>query len=356
MTAPARARPSWVALAALPAVNLTVALALSAVVVLLVGENPLRALRVRASGAFGDAESIGYTLYYATNFVFTGLAVAVAFHASLFNIGAEGQAYIGGLGVALLCLGAGAWPQLLVIPAAVVVAAAAGAAWAFLPGWLQARRGSHVVITTIMFNFIASALMTYLLVNVLIKPGQQSPETREFAPNTWLPQLQDAAEWLGGRLGHSPLNLSSLLALLAGVLVWFYLWHTRWGYELRALGHNETAAVYGGIPPARTVIVVSPGFDVAGEAESGEDAVAQAESLRPDLVLMDINLPGINGIEATRQITTANPGTVVILMSTYRAEDLPADAMDSGAAAYVHKEDFGPAIVRQIWDEHHTTS
>ena len=256
MTAPARARPSWVALAALPAVNLTVALALSAVVVLLGGENPLRALRVLASGAFGDAESIGYTLYYATNFVFTGLAVAVAFHASLFNIGAEGQAYIGGLGVALLCLGAGAWPQLLVIPAAVVVAAAAGAAWAFLPGWLQARRGSHVVITTIMFNFIASALMTYLLVNVLIKPGQQSPETREFAPNTWLPQLQDAAGWLGGRLGHSPLNLSSLLALLAGVLVWFYLWHTRWGYELRALGHNETAAVYGGIPPARTVIAV----------------------------------------------------------------------------------------------------
>jgi DNA-binding NarL/FixJ family response regulator len=107
---------------------------------------------------------------------------------------------------------------------------------------------------------------------------------------------------------------------------------------------------------ARTVIIVSPGFDVAGEAESGEDAVAQAEELQPDLVLMDINLPGINGIEATRQITEARPGTVVILMSTYRAEDLPADAMESGAAAYVHKEDFGPAVVRQIWDDHHTTS
>jgi DNA-binding NarL/FixJ family response regulator len=105
---------------------------------------------------------------------------------------------------------------------------------------------------------------------------------------------------------------------------------------------------------ARTVIVVSPGFDVAGEAESGEDAVAQAASLRPDLVLMDINLPGINGIEATRQITRAKPGTVVILMSTYKADDLPSDAMDSGASAYVHKEDFGPAIVRQIWDEHHS--
>jgi simple sugar transport system permease protein len=253
---PDRRAPAWVGLALLPAVNLVLALTLSAVVVVLVGENPLRALRILAAGAFGSGEAIGYTLYYATNFVFTGLAVAVAFHAGLFNIGAEGQAYLGGLGVALLCLAAGSWPRALVVPAAVVVAAVGGAAWAFLPGWLQARRGSHVVITTIMFNFIASSLMTYLLVNVLIKPGQQSPETREFAANTWLPSLQDAARSIGVETGHSPLNLSLLLALLAGGLVWFYLWHTRWGYELRALGHNEAAAVYGGIPPARTVIVV----------------------------------------------------------------------------------------------------
>jgi simple sugar transport system permease protein len=142
-----------------------------------------------------------------------------------------------------------------VIPAAVVAAAAGGAAWAFVPGWLQAKRGSHVVITTIMFNFIASSIMTYLLVNVMIKPGQQSPETREFDPNTWLPQVHDVLRWLGWEIGRSPLNCSFLLALVTCVVVWFYLWHTRWGYELRALGHNETAAVYGGIPPARTVIV-----------------------------------------------------------------------------------------------------
>jgi simple sugar transport system permease protein len=245
----------WVALALLPAANLALALLLSAVVVLLVGENPLRAMRLLAAGAFGDAESVGYTLYYATNFVFTGLAVAVAFHGGLFNIGAEGQAYLAGLGVALLCLGAGGWPTALVVPAAVGVAAAGGAAWAFVPGWLQARRGSHVVITTIMFNFIASALMTYLLVNVLMKPGQQSPETREFAPTTWLPQLYDLARSLGWDLGRSPLNLSALFALAVGGLVWLYVWHTRWGYELRALGHNEAAAVYAGIVPARTVIV-----------------------------------------------------------------------------------------------------
>jgi general nucleoside transport system permease protein len=248
-------RADWVSLALLPAINLTLALALSALVVLLAGENPARALGLLASGAFGNAEAVGYTLYYATNFVFTGLAVAVAFHAGLFNIGAEGQAYIGGLAVALLCLGAGGWPPVLVIPAAIVAAAAGGAAWAFGPGWLQARRGSHVVITTIMFNFIASALMTYLLVNVMMKPGQQSPETREFASNAWLPQLHEAARWFGWEIARSPVNLSAFFALAAGALVWVYLWHTRWGYELRVLGHNETAAVYGGISPARTVIV-----------------------------------------------------------------------------------------------------
>jgi general nucleoside transport system permease protein len=245
----------WVAPAVLPVLNLGLALLLSAVVVVAVGENPWRALWLLASGAFGSAEAIGYTLYYATSFVFTGLAVAVAFHAGLFNIGAEGQAYLGGLAVALLCLGAGGWPTTLVVAAAVAAAAAAGAAWAFVPAWLQARRGSHVVITTIMFNFIASALMTHLLVNVLIKPGQQSPETREFAPSTWLPHLHDVARALGWEIGRSPVNLSLPLALGAGALVWLYLWRTRWGYELRALGHNRTAALYGRIRPGRTIIV-----------------------------------------------------------------------------------------------------
>jgi ABC-type uncharacterized transport system permease subunit len=250
-----RAVLGWVTPVVLPTVNLALALALAAIVIVLVGENPLRALRLLATGAFGNAEAIGYTLYYATTFVFTGLAVAVAFHGGLFNIGAEGQAYIAGLGVALLCLGAGGWPTVLVVPAAVLVAAAFGAGWAFVPAWLQARRGSHVVITTIMFNFIASAVMTHLLVNVLIKPGQQSPETREFDPNTWLPQIHEVFHALGLEIGRSPFNVSSLLALAACALVWLYLWHTRWGYELRALGHNETAAVYGGIAPARIVIV-----------------------------------------------------------------------------------------------------
>jgi len=246
--------PRWVDLALLPAVNLVAAFLVAGLVILVLGENPLAALGSLLYGSLGYSEAIGFTLYYATNFVFTGLAVAVAFHAGLFNIGGEGQAYLGGLGAGLVCLGLGGWPAPVVLPLGVVVATAFGAAWAFLPGYLQARRGSHIVITTIMFNFIAAALMTYLLVNVFIKPGQQSPESREFEPSTWMPFVHEVANGLGFGLAKSPLNLSIAIALLASVALWVFLWRTRWGYALRVVGHNETAAIYGGISPARVVI------------------------------------------------------------------------------------------------------
>lgn len=101
---------------------------------------------------------------------------------------------------------------------------------------------------------------------------------------------------------------------------------------------------------ARTVIGMTAGFEVAAEAESGESAVEAVAARPPDLVLMDINLPGINGIEATRRIRAEHPEVEVILLSTYSEADLPADARDVGALAYVHKEDFGPALVRELWD------
>jgi two-component system invasion response regulator UvrY len=106
-------------------------------------------------------------------------------------------------------------------------------------------------------------------------------------------------------------------------------------------------------PPFRmaagAVVRATPGFDVIGEAASGEGAVEQVDVRGPGLVLMDINMEGIGGIEATRRITAAHPDTKVVLMSTYDADDLPADASTCGAIAYVNKEDFGPDELLRVW-------
>lgn len=105
---------------------------------------------------------------------------------------------------------------------------------------------------------------------------------------------------------------------------------------------------------AKMVLAATPGFDVIGEAESGEEAVELFDTLAPGLVLMDINLPGINGIEATRRITDAHPDATVLLLSTYQAADLPSGADNCGAAGYVNKEEFGPAVVLDLWAKRST--
>ena len=246
--------PAWADYLLLPALNLAAALVISGLVVLAVGEDPILALRTLVDGVAGDPEGVGFTLYYATTFIFTGLAVAVPFHAGLFNIGGEGQAMLGGLGVTLVCLGLPGWPLFAVLPLALLAATGFGAAWVAIPAWLQARRGSHIVITTIMFNFIASTLMTWLLVEVLIAPGQSSPESRAFPQSAWLPLAHDMLARLGIATSPTPLNLAFLFAIIASILVWLLLWHTRWGYEIRVVGQSEGAARYGGIDVDRVVI------------------------------------------------------------------------------------------------------
>jgi DNA-binding NarL/FixJ family response regulator len=101
---------------------------------------------------------------------------------------------------------------------------------------------------------------------------------------------------------------------------------------------------------ARSVLRRSPGFQVIGEAETGEAAVELVADLHPDLVLMDINMPGISGIEATRQIVSADADVIVFLCSTYPLADLPGDAASSGAQAYVNKEDLSPAVLARLWE------
>ena len=247
--------PAWLEVVVIPILNIGVALFFSGLIMLAIGVDPIEATGIMINGALGYDYAIGYTLYYTTNFIFTGLAVAVAFHASLFNIGGEGQAYIGGLGVGLVFLALDSvLPAILLIPIGIAAAGLFGAAWAFIPAWLQAHRGSHIVITTIMFNFIAASLMVYLLVSVLIEPGQMSPETRRFDESASLPAMHEFLGWFGVTVTKTPLNLSLFVALACCVLVWLYLWRTRWGYELRTAGFSEPAALYAGIRPKRVII------------------------------------------------------------------------------------------------------
>jgi len=146
-------------------------------------------------------------------------------------------------------------PPLLVVTLAVPAAAAFGAVWGVIPGWLQARRGSHIVITTIMFNFIASSIMVWLLAGMLMAPGQMSPETRSFADGINLPLVYEVLQMVGFSVSRSPLNLSFVIALLACFGVWHLIWRTKLGYIIRATGHSERATIYAGHDPAKIIMI-----------------------------------------------------------------------------------------------------
>ena len=248
--------PAWADAVLVPLISLLLAAILSALVIIGIGEDPVAAVKLMVNGALGSSYGWGYTLYYATNFMFTGLAFAVASHAGLFNIGSEGQAMIGGLGVAIVCLMI-PWPHwALALPAAIIGAAVFGALWALIPAWLQAKRGSHIVITTIMFNFIAAAFLNYMLVNVMRPQGAMDPATARFPEGANLPTLHDLLAPFGIAFSKAaPANISLLVALVACVLVWLLIWHTRLGYEIRALGKSESASRYAGISPSRIIII-----------------------------------------------------------------------------------------------------
>ena len=247
--------PGWADVVLVPLISLLLAAIVSALVLLAIGQSPREAITVMVDGALGSPYGWGYTLYYTTSFIFTGLAVTVAFHAGLFNIGGEGQAQLGGLGVALVCL-ALPWPHWTVaLLAASLGAALFGAAWAAIPAYLQARRGSHIVITTIMFNYIASALIVFMLVDVLRPVGQMDPATARFPPGTALPTLNEIPGFDLIFVKTVPANVTLFVALAACALVWALLWRTRLGYEIRAFGKSEPAARYAGIRPFRIIML-----------------------------------------------------------------------------------------------------
>ncbi|MFH1502055.1 MAG: ABC transporter permease [Candidatus Eisenbacteria bacterium] len=239
-----------------PVVAVAAAFLVGGLVVMAIGESPLRVYAILFRGAFGGVDALGYVLFNACPLIFTGLAVAFAFRAGLFNIGGEGQLYLGAFACAWVGLKVGGLPPVLVIPLLVLVSAVGGALWAAVPGYLKARFGVHEVINTIMMNFIAVGLTSYLVINVFKEPGQMTPQTAEIAVSGHLPRLAGALQAVGVPLSDAnPLNASILIALAAVWAAWYILRRTTLGYEIRAVGLNAKAAEYAGINVRRTVVV-----------------------------------------------------------------------------------------------------
>ncbi|HUQ28004.1 MAG TPA: ABC transporter permease [Usitatibacter sp.] len=357
----APALPRWADIVVLPLVNLAMALLVAGVVVALIGQSPVQVLDLLAQGAFGTLRGFSYTLYYTTSFIFAGLAVAVAAHGGLFNIGAEGQGTLGGLGAGLAALWlAPQLPAVVMLPLMIFAAALFGAAWAAIPAWLQAYRGSHIVITTIMFNFIAYTLLVYLLVNVLKPEGSMSVESAAFAPSAHLPTIREALAPFGIDWPSSPLNLSFLLALAAAAGVYAYLWRTRAGYRLRTVGSSVGAAEYAGIKPAHQMLIA---MAISG-ALAGMIGVNEIAGVNRRLLLDFVAGAGFTGI-AVAMMGRNHPAGIVLASLLFGALfqggaevgfEMPTFSRDmvvtlqgfvilfSGAMAYV----LAPALARAL--------
>jgi len=282
------ALPRWVDVVLLPLLNVVLAFLVGGLIVLAVGQNPLDAVGIMLFGAFGYGSGFGYTLYYTTDFVFAGLAVSLAYHAGLFNIGPEGQAYVAGLGVILVGLAVNGLHWALAFPLMMIAGALFGAFWAFIPGYLQAKRGSHIVITTILFNFIAASLMSFMITRILKPAGVNSDESAPLDAITRVPQLRLFFEIFK----NSPVNITFFLALIALVAVYWLIWHTKFGFKMRALGNNPTAASYAGISNEKTIMIT---MAMAGVL-AAMVAVNNVGGVQGRLILNFVNGAGFVGI------------------------------------------------------------
>ncbi|MBX3279142.1 MAG: ABC transporter permease [Acidobacteria bacterium] len=247
-----------------PLLAVVAAFLIGAVVVLAIGDNPIEVYRILLTSAFSFHDALGnftfdnwgYTLFYATPLIFTGLAVALAFKCGLLNIGAEGQLYVGAFAAAWVGITFTWLPGIMLIPVAMIAAMAAGAGWGAIPGYLKAKFGSHEVINTIMLNFIAVGILSYLTQRHYKVAGDPIMQTVEIAEHGQIARLHSFLSPFGIDFPQRiPLNFAFILALLACVAFYFFLWRTKWGYEIRAVGSSQSAAEYGGINVRNQIIL-----------------------------------------------------------------------------------------------------
>jgi ABC-type uncharacterized transport system permease subunit len=237
------------------------ALLLGAVFIAAAGINPLDAYAALLEGALGSLNGFGLTIQKAVPLLFAGLGVAFAFRCGLFNIGGEGQLYMGALFGGWLALSFPDLPAPILLPAVLVASFIGGGIWGAIPGLLRAKWKMSEIITTILMNYIGFWLVSFLLHGPLQESRGYYPQSEILPQNSWLPII-----WSPARL-----HLGILLALLTAGAVYVVMWRTTIGYQIRAVGSNPTAAEYSGIPVVRSMVLamfVSGGLmGLAGAAE-----------------------------------------------------------------------------------------
>jgi ABC-type uncharacterized transport system permease subunit len=238
----------WIRVAT-PFISVAAGILIGSLIIYLSGHSAVTAFSAMFTGAFGSQRAIGETLLRATPLMFTGLAVAYGFRSGLFNIGAEGQLFMGGLAAAFLGVQLAGLPMAVSLPLILIAGALAGAAWAFIPALLKARVGAHEVITTMMFTYIARYIVSWLVVGALKAPGAV-PQTVEIAITSRLPKLNEVFPFLQPTRAH----MGVIVAVICAIVVWAILRYTTMGYEARAVGFNPSAAETGGISVAMTTI------------------------------------------------------------------------------------------------------
>ncbi|TVQ03226.1 MAG: ABC transporter permease [Roseinatronobacter sp.] len=239
------ARPSALRLIGFPAIALALTVVFGSSLALLAGANPFQTLGLILRGAAGSQFAALETLNRATPLIFTGLAVAVAFRAKLWNIGAEAQLYAGALMAVLLGTGALGWPSGLLLPAMAGAAMLAGALVLMGPAILKTRFGVDEVVTTLLFNFIMLLFISMLLEGPLKDPmGMGWPQSSRLIPEARLPRIVEGLR----------LHWGFALALIAAAIVWTIQSRTTLGYEMRAVGQNRQAAEFAGIPVGRVIL------------------------------------------------------------------------------------------------------
>jgi simple sugar transport system permease protein len=247
--------PKWMP-AATSIGAVVLAFIISGIILKLIGGQPLLVGRYFYEATFGSWATISDTLVKATPLILTGLAVTVAFTMKLWNIGAEGQFYIGAFAASLVVLVPLVPPEsplIVVIGAMIVMGMLGGAIWGFIPGFLKARFSVNEIITTLMLNYVAILWNNFWIFNKWSDAGFQMTPT--FPKSAWLPRLTDYARQYEVLSGMT-LHFGFIIALFAAVIVWWILKRSKWGFEVKLAGDNPHAARYAGVNIKRNIVLV----------------------------------------------------------------------------------------------------